>query len=549
MSISNPVLFNGMFCSNLTNEQCRELSDIRQYKEYPMYKNVIFVFPPELVEKSVFTHKSIRSMIKEEGIDYSKYVGELRPYQQVGTRFMYTNSRVLLGDGVGVGKTAEISGLLNLLYQEGKLVRFVMAVETSAFIQTQLELIKFTGFNVVALPSDTAHMKKFIAKTDWTKVDGIVIKHPTLKSNYFNSWISGNGRVGCGGKNSFFNVLIVDESSVIKGDTTQLHAYTTNLCRMAERAYFMNATPFEKHIMDIYYQLDMLDENLLPEISWIKHNHCVWSPRTFWKSIKQPNGKYKPELQRKFDITGYKNEEDFKHKLQLVYIGRSQKEVKLEVPHIYKIYTIQPTPDQQSAIARGARYNEVLNCPSLITTEKLEFSRAKCPKLDRLCQLAETELSDMKFVVYCFHVEAQYKIKEELEKIGRKCNIINGNDPSGVNKDLEKLKRMSEFNTGDCDVLITNAQKSLNLYGADAMILYSNTATVGRLEQIRGRIDRHVDDNRRLFIMLLYEGTGEYDLITETAKARGEASRNLILDAETAIDYFLQSLNEGAGDE
>ena len=69
------------------------------------------------------------------------------------------------------------------------------------------------------------------------------------------------------------------------------------------------------------------------------------------------------------------------------------------------------------------------------------------------------------------------------------------------------------------------------------------------MEQIRGRIDRHVDDNRRLFIMLLYEGTGEYDLITETAKARGEASRNLILDAETAIDYFLQSLNEGAGDE
>lgn len=546
MSRSNPELYDDMFCSNIPNEQCAKLLSIRNCKEWPEYKNIIFRFPPELIEESLATGVPIRQLVREKQIDYTQYIGELRSYQQVGTAFLHETKHAMLGDGVGLGKTAEISGLINLLYQEKKLVRFIMAVETSALAQTHLELMRFTGLKIVAMPSETPKMKKCIDSINWDMVDGIIIKHSSLRSNCFNNWI---GKfIGSGGMNSFFNVFILDESSVIKGDTSQLHNYTENICRMSERTYFMNATPFEKCLMDIYYQFDMMDGNLLPEKSWITKNHCVWTPNRFWKSVRQANGKYKPELQTRWEVSGYKNEQLFKDRLKLAYIGRSKQQVGLDIPHIYKVYTMQPNPDQQSAIARGCRYNEVLNCPSLVTEEKLEFSRAKCPKLDRLCQLAETELSDMKFVVYCFHVEAQYKIKEELEKLGRKCTIINGQDPSGANKDYEKLDRMTKFNEGTYDVMITNAQKSLNLYGADAMVLYSTTATVGRLEQIRGRIDRHVDENRRLFIMLLYEGTGEFDLITETARARGEASRHLILDAETAIDYFLESLNETAED-
>ena len=546
MSRENPEVYGDMLCSNLTNEQCANLLAIRECKEWPAYKNIIFKFPLELIEESLETKKSIRRIIRERNIDYTQYIGELRPYQQVGTAFMHETKHCMIGDGVGLGKTAEISGLINLLVQEKQMVRFVMAVETSALVQTQLELMRFTGLNIVTLPGETQKMKKVVEHTNWDLVDGIVIKHSSLRSNYFNNWI---GRyIGAGGKNSLFNVFILDESSVIKGDTSQLHNYTENICAMVDRVYFMNATPFEKCLMDIYYQFDMMDKNLMPEKSFISKNHFVWTPNRFWKSVRQPDGKYKPELQLKWSVGGYKNEDKFKERLKLAYIGRSKQQVGLDIPHIYKIYTVQPTPDQTAAINRGHRYDEVLNCPSLVPDEKIEFSRKGCPKLDRLCNLAETELSDMKFVVYCFHVEAQYKIKEELEKLGRKCTIINGQDPSGADRDMEKMRRMQAFNEGEYDVLITNAQKSLNLYGADAMILYSTTATVGRLEQIRGRIDRHVDDNQRLFIMLLYEGTGEFDLINEKARARGKYSRSLILDAETAIDYFLQSLNEEATD-
>lgn len=541
MSVRNPALYGEAFKSNLTDEQCAELMRIKQYTDYPIYANMIFNFPSDLVMESFETQKSIRSMIKERNIDYIPYIGELRPYQRVGMAFMNVSKCCMLGDGVGLGKTAEISGLINLMYQEKRLLKFVIAVETSAVGQTQIELIKFTGLNIVSLPSDTPKMKKAIENTNWADVDGIVIKHSSLKSNTLNTWFGQN--IGSGGKSMLFNMFILDESSVIKGDTSQTHHYTDNICNMADYVYFMNATPFEKCLMDVYYQFDMMDKQLLPDKAFMNKNFCVYKRKPYWVSVRDDRGVPKPTQKYHFDMVGYKNESIFKDSLALRYIGRSKKQVGLDVPHVYKVYTVQPNPDQLAAIDKGYSYNEVLNCPSMVGYSKLEFTRKKCPKLDRLCELAEGELAGMKFMVYCWHVQAQYKIKEELEKLGLRCVVINGDDPKGANKDIEKLNRIQAFNRGEYDVIITNAQRSLNLYGADAMIMYSTTATVGRMEQIRGRIDRNVDQNSRLFIMLIYEGTGEFDLINEKARMRGKASRNLVLDTDTAIDFFIASID------
>ena len=545
MSVSKPELYGDCFKSTLTDEQCSRLMAIRDLKEYPIYKNMIFDFPNDLIMESFERQVSIRQIIKERSIDFTPYIGSLRPYQQVGMAFMHETKHCMIGDGVGLGKTAEISGLLNLLKQEGKLLRFLMAVETTAIGQTQVELLRFTGLNVVSLPSESAKMQKFINNMDWSKVDGMLIKHSTLRSNTFNNWIG--SKVGAGGKSQLFNVFILDESSVIKGDDSQIHDYTANICAMADMTYFMNATPFEKCLMDIYYQFDMMDKNLLPDKSFMTKNFCVWKRKDFWKSVVV-NGVRKPKLEHKFDIGGYKNEDIFKESLKLAYIGRNKSQVGMDLPHIYKIYTVQPNPDQTSAISKGYAYNEVLNCPSLVPMANLPFNRKKCPKLDRLCTLAETELAGMRFMVYCFHIEAQQKIREELTALGLRCCVINGSEPSGKDRDIQILDLLQKFNSGGYDVIITNLQRSLNLYGADALVMYSTTATVGRLEQIRGRIDRNVDKRGRLFIMLLYEGTGEFDLINEKARMRGEASKNLILDTETAIDYFLASFDEGTDD-
>lgn len=551
MSVKTPAVYNEGYMGKLTVAQCDKILSIKQKEETPELKNTIFVFPYDLIIESLEREVSIRDIVKEKGIDWKQYIGALRPYQTVGCEFLLNTTRSMLGDSVGLGKTAQIAGALNVLKQEGKLTRFIMAVETSAFMQTRVEMIKFTGLNILALPSESPKLKKLITRTDWDKVDGIIIKHCTLKSNPFNAWLAST--LNAQRKSSMFNVLIIDESSVIKNDRTQLYQYCQNISNAMERTYMMNATPFDKFLFDIYYQFNIMDTQLLPEESFIKNHFCTWGKKPYWKTEQTPGeGRgYKRVQNFHWEFGGYKNQDIFKQSLKYVHFGRSLKEVGMDVQHEYKIYTVQPSPLQTQLIAGGFHGNEVLNCPTLLEGveeagyKELKFDRANNPKLDRLCELAETELDGMSFMVYCYHIEAQYRIKAELEAIGRKVTIINGQDPKGKDKDMVKLERMQKFNSGEYDVIITNMQKSLNLYGADAMILYSNTATVGRLEQIRGRIDRHVDDKVRTFIMLLYEGTSEHELMTKVARERGQSSRDLILDSETAIDYFMASLDGG----
>ena len=64
------------------------------------------------------------------------------------------------------------------------------------------------------------------------------------------------------------------------------------------------------------------------------------------------------------------------------------------------------------------------------------------------------------------------------------------------------------------------------------------------MEQIRGRIDRNTNNNIKTFILLLYENTPEYEFFTKTVKQRAKDSRELTIDAKTAIDFFIDSLEE-----
>ena len=125
---------------------------------------MVFDFPVDLILESVNECKRIRDIIREKNIDYTQYIGKLRDYQTIGTAFMYYSNRSILGDGVGLGKTVEVSALINYLKSKGEMTRFLMAVENSALSQTTYELIRFTGLNIVALPSEAVKLKRIINK-------------------------------------------------------------------------------------------------------------------------------------------------------------------------------------------------------------------------------------------------------------------------------------------------------------------------------------------------------------------------------------------------
>lgn len=532
MSVTTPTIYNGMYLGQMDPKIASYILDIRGRESIPNLKNMIFDFPPELVLRSIEEEKSIRDIVRDEQLDYKKYLGELKDYQTLGTAFMYMSPRSVIGDGVGLGKTAEVSALINYLHQTKQLKRFLMAVETSALGQTQCELMRFTGLRVVALPSEAYKLNRLIKKIDWTKVDGIVIKHSALRSDVLSKWLSLN--INPDGTCRLFDTFFLDESSVIKNLTTKTAIYTKNICDICPRVHFMNATVFETNIMDIYNQMDMMNPALLPKKWRIEKEFCTFGRSSYWT---KENGKPKMNFRR--DLTGYKNQAIFKERLKLVYFGRSKGDIGMDMPHVHKVYEVEPSNEQSMALQKGYRYMEVLNCPSLIPDLHLETNRKTVPKLDRLCNLLETDFTDCKVMIYCFHNEAQQAIADECRKLGRNPVILNGQS-----KDQERWEIQTKFNKGEYDVIITNIMKSLNLFGGDVCIFYSNSMTPSKMFQVAGRIDRNVDDKIKTYILLIYSGTDEYKHFMEVTKQRTRDARDLTIDAKTTVDYFIESMVE-----
>ena len=540
MAVKYPRIIDGMYYGTFTPEHANKVLEIRELKCVPGLKHMIYNFPPELIMRSLDEQKRILDIIRDENMDISQYIGELRDYQTVGTAFMYMSPRSLIADGVGLGKTAEIAALINFLKQKRQISRFLMAVETSSIGQTQIELMRFTGLNVVTLPSEAAKMTRAIQKYDWNHIDGIVIKHSALRSDVLSNWVARNLRPD--GTCKIFNTFILDESSVIKSDTTKIYDYTKNMCDIVDRVHFMNATTFETNILDIYYQVDMMDANLLPKKWRIEKEYCTHGAKIYWTKKPDENGVMKAVRNQAWERKGYKNQEKFKQSLKLCYFGRCKADIGMAMPHIYKVYEVEPSNTQSMALSKGYRYMEVLNSPSNVPEANIPFDRKNVPKLDRLCELVANDFQDSQVMVYCFHLNAQAKIKEELEKIGRKPVILNGETT-----DDERLDIISKFNNGTYDVIITNIKKSLNLHGGDVLICYSLETNPAKLEQIRGRIDRNTDDRIKTFILLLYKGTDEYKFFTEVVKQRAKDARDLTIDAKTAVDFFIEAMEGDKG--
>lgn len=532
MAVTNPYMYKDMYLGSMTPEQAELILSVRECENIPNLEQMIFDFPPELVKQSIDEQLSIREIVKRDNIDYTKHIGKLRKYQTVGTAFMYLSPRSIIADGVGFGKTVEISALINYLKQQGEMRRFLIAVETSALGQIQCELIRFTGLNVVQLPSQSAQLKKVIPKIDWNTVDGIVIKHSALRNDILSKWLSLN--INDDGTCRIFDTFFLDESSVIKNVNTKMYTYTKNICDIVGRVHFMNATAFETNLMDVYNQLDMMYNTLLPKKWRIEKQFCTFGRSHYWT---KENGK--PKMNWRRELNGYKNQEIFKNSLKLVYFGRTKAEIGIDIPHEYKVFEVEPSNAQSLAISKGHRYMEVLNCPSLIPEMNSETNRKNVPKLERLCSLVEQDFRDSKVMVYCFHIEAQKAIAEEMIKLGRKPVILNGECD-----DDERYQAQQKFNSGEYDVIITNIMKSLNLYGGDVCIFYSQQGNPSKMEQIRGRIDRNVDDKIKTFVLLIYKGTDEYKHFMNVVRQRAKDARDLTIDAKGAVDYFIESMKE-----
>lgn len=535
MSVRNPVMKNGMYYGKMQDYLADAIMKVVDLEVVENFRDTVFNIPDEILLASLEEGISPRKYLRANEMPTADYLLKLRDNQTVGSAFLYLSPKSVICDGVGLGKTTVVSSLINVLRVKGEMSRFIIAVENAAVRQTQYELMRRTGLLVLEVPSTKAKMLKCLNTINWDEVDGIVVSHGVLKSDTFLNWLVDYVDYDVMTDIStckLFNTLMIDESAVIKNRGTKVFQYTEEIAKLMTRVHMMNATPFETSIMDVYNQIDLLDPTVLPSKSKIQSLYCRWDSSSYWCT----NASGVKEQKKTWSIGGYKNEQEFKDSLKLFCFGRYIEDEK----NIYKVQNVYPTLNQLEAINRGGRYAEILNCPSLVDTEKdpkfiNHFTPDEVPKLEKLIELCR-QYKGKKIMIYVFHKDAQAVISDTLEAMGRKCVILNGD----IQKTADRQEIIDGFNGDEYNVIITNIKRSLNLYDGDVCILYSVESNPAKLEQIRGRIERNVDQKIKTYIMLIYKGTPEYSLFKDKLIARGESSRKLTTGAKTAVDYFVE---------
>ena len=102
--------------------------------------------------KRELVYSSVPAQLAEEidafALELSGFKGNLRAYQEFGTRYILTMKRVLLGDEMGLGKTIQAIAAMTHLYRENKRSRFLVVCPASVMINWCREIQKFSDIPV-----------------------------------------------------------------------------------------------------------------------------------------------------------------------------------------------------------------------------------------------------------------------------------------------------------------------------------------------------------------------------------------------------------------
>lgn len=433
---------------------------------------------------------------------YPSVAGELRDTQTVGVTFMYLAGSALLGDEVGLGKTVQCAGLVNTLSAEfkkrGSKFRYCFLTEKSSIGQIRKKMIQFTGEYVGMLESgEQAIVKKYLKSYENGNMCSIVGGHSLLNSSEFLIHTAKNP----------FDLIIIDESSIIKNTTSDVYKNAKALLKYHKRKILLNATPLEQNVLEFYNQLNLLDDTFMPTLDEFKRRYCIMKEGIFGFN----------------EISGYKNTDEFKTMVSFRYLARTRAGLGAEyIDNTYKIILVPLSDEQKRLIKKTTLYSMVHDYPPGVD-RNVPFTPETTPKAAALLDLlSRIDVSTGKALVYCRFVDCQAKLKEVLEEHGYRVAILNG-----TTKVKEKNETLDKFLSNAYDILITNIQRGLDLNNCDNCIMYTIDPNPQKMVQFEGRMTRDFDVMYKSLYLLVSMGK-EKKFVEEKLKLRVDASEAFV---------------------
>ena len=552
------------------------------------------VLPKQLSPKAYPKLLKLREAknVSLKGNKYLKDWVNFRYYQVIGIMHLLKMSRMVLGDGTGLGKTIEVIGAYSYMLDKDPNLKLMVVAPKSATPQWVDEFEKFTN-NI-----DCRRLENFGKKSRekqyedfWTDpTRNVLVVHYHFYREDFRMYERYL-------EDAKF-MLVMDEVTACKSHTSKTHKVAVMASEYATRCYGLTATLLKNSLLEGYGIFKVVYPPLFQGITKFKLHYCIE------RSMKVGNRKI-PK------VVGYQNVDHFRDMIDPFFLGRNKYDVTDELPRLVtkevscelstdqwgyymqalgEVLTVvdstgEEVDKEMTVLTRIGYFQQIVNHPECLNLP------GTSGKEKELYRLLNDDLAGEKVIIFSRYKKMINIIQRELENQGKICARITGDENEHqrtLNKlmfseDKPALKRFFENNLGpnaddrnkrsvlrscktqirrikakewpDIILLTPAGTEALNLQAAGAFIFYDMPWSPGDYDQLLGRMIRIGSlHDTVVAIHLMCKGTiDDHVLATLRKKSRvikqvlGEQTKGaLVFDSTSNMKDLLGKLQDDA---
>ena len=429
---------------------------------------------------------------------------KLKPYDWQAKELLNTDKeRALLCD-MGVGKSKCVIEKLRIIYaSHGKLLKTLVLGPTGVVFNWKEEFIKnsYIKPNMIEVlnrkPDRVKLLREFICdEYDKPVLDGIVIVNYEAFRNVplydlIMQWQP--------------EVLVCDESHVLKSHKTQQSKKVYKIARTAEYRYILTGTPILNSPLDIFQQYKILDlgktfgsnyytfvNNYFEDMN----AHLRYKPKGYYAKLVPLVEKYDELTEKIFSkgIRVMKSEcldlPERTVKKYDVELNVQQKKIYTELKRDF-ISFIRDNEDKPRAVVAQLAITKALRLMQLVTghvtTEDGEVIEViNNPRMAALKELVGQIVPQHKLIIWCSFVNNYKQISKMLQEMGVTHVFITGKQNA-----KDKQEAISSFR-GDVNIQVAIANRraggvGINLTEAPYSIVYSRNFSLAEEKQSEDR--------------------------------------------------------------
>lgn len=435
--------------------------------------------------------------------------------------------RMLIADGVGLGKTIEVGIFLAEMIKRGKGKRILVLALKSILAQFQQEIWNRFAIPLVRLDSDgIARIKSELPanKNPFEYYDKTIVSIDTLKNNAkFQHYI----------EKTRWDIIVIDECHTVANFGSQRGSLAQLLSTKCESLILTSATPHNgkrenfANLINMIEPLAIKDENNYTKadiepyyVRRFKHHIEDELVRSHFQERKvisihadlfdAENAFLEKQQKIKFKAVSQLSDEDVSTGLFGRSSGRKQKRDLLFSIGLFKAYMSSPeaalssVENRMNKVASGDTDDSVSNDLEVLKELKADLQKIIQDGKDAKYAAFRNELirlkwngrkNDFRIVVFAERIETLKALKRKLKKDFNLDDKVIA-DFHGSLTDMEQQRIIEDFGKGDSDyrILLTSdaGSQGVNLhYYCNHMFNYDIPWSLITLEQRNGRIDRY----------------------------------------------------------